>query len=36
MTLSLDDIAWHRSVGQLIDALDKPNFWTQLVRLLDQ
>jgi DNA-binding CsgD family transcriptional regulator len=32
----LDDIAWHRSVGQLIDALDKPNFWTQLVRLLDQ
>ncbi|MBD0678979.1 helix-turn-helix transcriptional regulator [Pseudomonas sp. PSB11] len=36
MTLALDDIAWHRSVGQLIDALDKPNFWTQLVRLLDQ
>ena len=36
MTLSLNDIAWHRSVGQLIDALDKPNFWTQLVRLLDQ
>ena len=36
MTLSFQDIAWHRSVGQLIDALDKPNFWTQLVRLLDQ
>jgi hypothetical protein len=36
MTLSLDDIAWHRSVGHLIDALDKPNFWAQLVRLLDQ
>lgn len=36
MTLSLEDIAWHRSVGQMIDALDQPNFWTQLVRLLDQ
>lgn len=36
MKLSLEDIAWHRSVGQLIDALDKPNFWTQLLRLLDQ
>jgi len=36
MTLSLEDIAWHRSVGQMIDALDHPNFWTQLVRLLDQ
>lgn len=36
MTLSLEDIAWHRSVGQMIDALDRPNFWTQLVRLLDQ
>ncbi|NVZ14073.1 MULTISPECIES: LuxR C-terminal-related transcriptional regulator [unclassified Pseudomonas] len=36
MTLSLEDIAWHRSVGQMIDALDQPNFWTQLIRLLDQ
>lgn len=36
MTLSLQDIAWHRSVGQMIDALDQANFWTQLVRLLDQ
>lgn len=36
MTHSLQDIAWHRSVGQLIDALDKPAFWTHLVRLLDQ
>ena len=36
MTLSLEDIAWHRSVGQMIDALDQANFWTQLVRLLDQ
>ncbi len=36
MTLSLDDIAWHRAVGQMIEALDRPNFWTQLVRLLNQ
>ncbi|MFV3410992.1 response regulator transcription factor [Pseudomonas nitroreducens] len=36
MSLSLQDIAWHRSVGQLIEALDKPNFWTSLVRLLGQ
>src|SRR5471032_1067340 len=35
MTVSLQDIAWHRSVGQMIDALDQANFWTQLVRLLD-
>ncbi len=36
MTVPFDDITWHRAVGQLIDALDKPNFWAQLVRLLDQ
>ncbi|UII72619.1 LuxR C-terminal-related transcriptional regulator [Pseudomonas sp. HN11] len=36
MTMSLQDIAWHRAVGQMIDALDQPNFWAQLVRLLDQ
>jgi DNA-binding CsgD family transcriptional regulator len=36
MTIALGDIAWHRSVAQMIDALDKPNFWAQLVRLLNQ
>jgi DNA-binding CsgD family transcriptional regulator len=36
MTLSLNDVTWHRAVGQLIDALDKPNYWAQLVRLLEQ
>ncbi|HBX54073.1 helix-turn-helix transcriptional regulator [Pseudomonas sp. UBA2684] len=36
MTLSLQDIAWHRTVGQLIEALDKPNFWIALVRSLDR
>lgn len=35
MTMSLEDVAWHRSVGQMIDALDQTNFWTQLVRLLE-
>jgi hypothetical protein len=36
MTIALQDIAWHRTVAQLIEALDKPNFWAQLVRLLNQ
>ncbi|WP_296261853.1 MULTISPECIES: helix-turn-helix transcriptional regulator [unclassified Pseudomonas] len=36
MTIALGDIAWHRSVAQLIEALDRPNFWAQLVRLLNQ
>ncbi|MFY1664695.1 response regulator transcription factor [Pseudomonas sp. Pseu.R1] len=36
MTIALQDIAWHRSVAQLIEALDRPNFWAQLVRLLHQ
>ncbi|MGC1330821.1 response regulator transcription factor, partial [Pseudomonas sp.] len=36
MSLSLDDVAWHRAVGQLIEGLDQANFWTRLVRLLDQ
>lgn len=36
MTIALQDMAWHRSVAQLIEALDRPNFWAQLVRLLNQ
>ncbi|RDL17835.1 regulatory LuxR family protein [Pseudomonas sp. URMO17WK12:I10] len=36
MNLTLQDIAWHRSVGQVIDALDHPGFWLRLVRLLEQ
>jgi DNA-binding CsgD family transcriptional regulator len=35
-TIALEDLAWHRSVAQLIEALDRPNFWAQLVRLLNQ
>lgn len=34
MTLTLRDVAWHQEVGHLIEALDKPNFWTLLIRLL--
>ncbi|WP_213881799.1 helix-turn-helix transcriptional regulator [Pseudomonas sp. dw_358] len=36
MTDALQAIAWHRSVGQLIESLDKPNFWAQLLRLVNQ
>ena len=36
MSIVLQDIAWHRAVAQLIEALDRPNFWAQLVRLLGQ
>ena len=32
----MQDIAWHRSVGQLIETLDQPGFWLRLVRLLGQ
>lgn len=35
MTLTLQDLAWHRDVGQLIDALDHSAFWSRLVRQLD-
>ncbi|APO82571.1 MULTISPECIES: LuxR C-terminal-related transcriptional regulator [Pseudomonas] len=36
MNFTLHDIAWHRSVGQLIETLDKDHFWTALVRLLNE
>ncbi|VVN83892.1 hypothetical protein PS723_01312 [Pseudomonas fluorescens] len=34
MNLTLQDVAWHDAVGRLIETLDRPNFWTALVRLL--
>jgi DNA-binding CsgD family transcriptional regulator len=34
MTLTIESPLWHRNVGALIDALDKPNFWKILVRYL--
>jgi DNA-binding CsgD family transcriptional regulator len=36
MGIDLQDIAWHRSVGHLIDSLDTPNFWIRLVRILEE
>ncbi len=33
--LSVADPLWHRVVGNLVDALDKPNFWNVLVRYLN-
>jgi DNA-binding CsgD family transcriptional regulator len=34
MGLTLQDVAWHRAVGQLIERLDQPGFWLGLSRLL--
>jgi DNA-binding CsgD family transcriptional regulator len=34
MTLTLQDLAWHRDIGQLIEALDSGAFWPRLVRQL--
>lgn len=34
VSMTLQDVAWHQSVGRLIEALDRPSFWLTLVRLL--
>lgn len=34
MSLTLQDVAWHDAMGRVIETLDRPNFWTALVRLL--
>jgi DNA-binding CsgD family transcriptional regulator len=34
MGLQLDDVAWHRTVGRLIDSVDQSIFWPALVRAL--
>lgn len=36
MTMTLHDIAFHRSVAELIDALPSPPFWRTLARTLAQ
>lgn len=36
MNLSLQDVAWHRSVGRLIETLDQPGFWLALIRLIEE
>jgi DNA-binding CsgD family transcriptional regulator len=32
--LNLDDLAWHRAMGTVLDALDREDFWLRLTRLL--
>jgi DNA-binding CsgD family transcriptional regulator len=34
--LKLDDLAWHRAMGSVLDALDQNDFWLRLTRLLAQ
>lgn len=34
MAHPIESMAWHRVLGSLIDALDKPNFWNILLRYL--
>ncbi|WP_243771972.1 LuxR C-terminal-related transcriptional regulator [Burkholderia anthina] len=36
MNLSLQDVAWHRSVGRLVESLDQPGFWLALIRLIEE
>ncbi|HHT8897607.1 TPA: response regulator transcription factor [Burkholderia cenocepacia] len=36
MNLTLQDVAWHRSVGRLIETLDQPGFWLSLIRLIEE
>ncbi|AFQ48476.1 response regulator transcription factor [Burkholderia cepacia] len=36
MNLTLQDIAWHRSVGRLVESLDQPGFWLALTRLIEE
>ncbi|WP_027784163.1 MULTISPECIES: hypothetical protein [Burkholderia] len=32
----MQDIAWHRSIGRLIETLDQPGFWLPLIRLIEE
>jgi DNA-binding CsgD family transcriptional regulator len=34
MRLALNDALWHRTLGTLIELLDRPNFWNVLIRYL--
>ncbi|WP_191485764.1 response regulator transcription factor [Pseudomonas sp. FEN] len=36
MPLDLHSLAWHRSVGKLIMQLNRPEFWSSLIRLLNE
>lgn len=36
MNLEWQDLAFHREIGTLIDALDGPHFWARLTRVLER
>lgn len=36
MNLDIVDVAYHRQLAQLIDALDRPNFWLLFVRSIEK
>ncbi|WP_409299535.1 LuxR C-terminal-related transcriptional regulator [Pseudomonas sp. KCJK8993] len=36
MSLDLQNLAWHRSIGKLITQLNRPDFWSSLVRTLNE
>ncbi|MDH1629870.1 helix-turn-helix transcriptional regulator [Pseudomonas mosselii] len=36
MPFDLQSLAWHRSIGKLIMQLDRPAFWSSLVRVLNE
>jgi DNA-binding CsgD family transcriptional regulator len=36
MPLDLHSLAWHRSIGKLIMQLNRPEFWSSLIRMLNE
>jgi DNA-binding CsgD family transcriptional regulator len=36
MNLDIVDVAYHRQLAQLIEAIDRPNFWSLLVRTVER
>jgi hypothetical protein len=36
MPFDLHSLAWHRSIGKLIMQLNRPEFWSSLVRILNE
>ncbi|MGU7775424.1 response regulator transcription factor [Burkholderia sp. MR1-5-21] len=36
MNLTLQDVAWHRSIGRLVESLDQPGFWLALIRQIEE
>ncbi|MDB5993208.1 MAG: helix-turn-helix transcriptional regulator [Pseudomonas sp.] len=36
MAVTLQDMAWHRTFGQLAEALDQPGFWRTLSQVFDE